>query len=81
MIQTRKRKKRDTQRVPVVGCHSPVFGITASLMVIAKPFPLHEVSISPLGRFVNPKITFRAFWGTHRSFSVCKYYTNRRVIQ
>ena len=29
-MQTRKRKKSDTQRVPVVGCHSPVFDIANS---------------------------------------------------
>ena len=54
MMQTRKRKKSDTQRVPVVRRHSPVFGITTSSMMIAKPFSSHEVSISSLGRFVNP---------------------------
>ena len=53
-MQTRKRKKSDTQRVPVVGCHSPVFGFTINSKMITKPFSLHKVSISSLGRFVNP---------------------------
>ena len=62
MMQTRKRKKSDTQRVPVVRRHSPVFDIIGRLKVTYNTVSSHGFSISPLGRFVNPKITFREFW-------------------
>ena len=63
MMQTRKRKKSDTQRVPVVRCHSPVFDIIGRLKVVTyNTVSLHGFSISPLGRFVNPIFTFCAIW-------------------
>ena len=83
MMQIRKRIRATPSEYQSPDVTLPVFDIIASLKVIIIPFSIHGLSISPLGRFVNPcgKILSMAYTGLFLFVNIGKEYTKYVYFQ